>query len=271
VALADGAISDLVEPAMISGQFAGDQRFLRGLYSGGTLAYEAVLILQDYIPAVYSNVPLREGHHVLKNSLVSEQSSIVDLGEDEFTFGRLHPMMDNTFRIQRLRQEADDPEVAVILMDVVLGYGAHPNPASELAPAISEAISSAKNGGRRLEIVTVVVGTDDDPQGLNEQIKMLEEAGARVDTRNDLAVRYAGQLIQNLSQPAQRPSDFLSGQEIDLEMMKRPLAGINAGLESFAISLKTQGAEAIHVDWRPPASGNDKLAAILQRMKNRQS
>jgi hypothetical protein len=100
---------------------------------------------------------------------------------------------------------------------------------------------------------------------------MLEEAGARVDTRNDLAVRYAGQLIQDLSQPAQRPSDFLSGQEIDLEMMRRPLAGINAGLESFALSLKTQGAEAIHVDWRPPASGNDKLAAILQRMKKRQS
>ena len=69
----------------------------------------------------------------LKNSLVSDENTIVDLGEDEFTVGRLHPMMDNTLRIQRLHQEAEDPEVAVILLDVVLGYGSHPDPASELA------------------------------------------------------------------------------------------------------------------------------------------
>jgi hypothetical protein len=102
-------------------------------------------------------------------------------------------------------------------------------------------------------------------------MKKLEEAGARVDTRNDLVVRYAGRLIQNLSQQTHRPSKFLSGQEIDLDMLKRPLAGINAGLETFASSLRAQDAAAIHVDWRPPASGNDKLAGILQRMKNKQS
>jgi FdrA protein len=106
---------------------------------------------------------------------------------------------------------------------------------------------------------------------LNGQIKQLTEAGARVDTRNDLAVRYAGRLIQTLGQSSQVPAAFSSGKEIDLAMMKRPLAGINAGLESFAASLKAQGAPAIHVDWRPPASGNEKLAGILQRIKNRQS
>ena len=78
-------------------------------------------------------------------------------------------------------------------------------------------------------------------------------------------------MIQTLSQSAEVAAEFLSGQEIDLEMMRRPLAGINAGLESFALSLKEQGAAAIHVDWRPPASGNDKLAGILQRMKSKQT
>ena len=80
----------------------------------------------------------------LENSLISQEHTIVDLGEDEFTVGRLHPMMDNELRIQRLETEAADPEVALILLDVVLGYGSHPDPASELAPAIESAIKSAR-------------------------------------------------------------------------------------------------------------------------------
>ena len=132
--------------------FAMGQRYLRGLFSGGTLAYEALLLLRAYLPAVYSNTPLEKGQNRLANSLVSQEHTVIDLGEDEFTVGRPHPMLDNTLRIQRLRQEAQDPEVAVILLDVVLGYGAHPNPASELAPAIKEAIGKAKEAGRRLDL-----------------------------------------------------------------------------------------------------------------------
>ena len=86
-------------------QFAAGQQYLRGLFSGGTLAYEALLLLQDYVPAVYSNVPL-EKEYRLANSLTSQAHTIVDLGEDEFTVGRLHPMMDNDLRIRRLAQEA---------------------------------------------------------------------------------------------------------------------------------------------------------------------
>ncbi len=248
--------------------FTNGQKYLRGLFSGGTLAYEALLILQDYLPTVYSNAPLKKGHNVLENSLVSRENTIVDLGEDEFTVGRLHPMMDNTLRIQRLQQEANDPDAAIILLDVVLGYGSHPDPAGELAPAISEAIATAKKSGRHLEVVAVVVGTDEDPQGLDEQIEQLKAAGAWVDTRNDVAVRYAGEIIQALNQPAQvaKPAAV---KEVDLEIMKQPLAAINAGLESFADSIKDQDAAAIHVDWRPPASGNEKLASILQRMKKK--
>jgi FdrA protein len=270
VELAGKPASETVEPAVDLDKFAEGQKYLRGLFSGGTLAYEALLILQDYLPAVYSNAPLKKGHNVLKNSLVSEENTVVDLGEDEFTVGRLHPMMDNALRIQRLQQEAGDPEVAIILLDVVLGYGSHLDPASELAPAIKAAIAQAKEAGRCLEVVAVVVGTDEDPQGLEEQIEQLKVAGAWVETRNDVAVRYVGQVIQTLDQPAaQAPRESLQGKAVGLEMMQQPLAGINVGLESFAESIKEQEATAIHVDWRPPAGGNEKLAGILARMKKK--
>jgi FdrA protein len=269
VELAENSPSETDEPDLDLAAFADSQKYLRGLFSGGTLAYEALLILQEYLPTVYSNAPLKKGHNVLENSLVSQENTIVDLGEDEFTVGRLHPMMDNTLRIQRLRQEADDPEVAVILLDVVLGYGSHPDPAGELAPAIAQAVAAAKEAERHLEVLAVVVGTDEDPQGLENQIEQLKAAGTWVDTRNDVAVRHAGQIVRALSQSDQTPKPTI-GKPVGLEMMKQPLAAINAGLESFAESIKEQDATAIHIDWRPPASGNEKLASILQRMKSKQ-
>ncbi len=250
------------EAASLDG-FAPEQRYLRGLFSGGTLAYEALLLLQDYVPAVYSNAPLKEEYR-LANSLVSQAHTIVDLGEDEFTVGRLHPMLDNDLRIRRLQQEAGDPEVAVILLDVVLGYGAHPDPASELAPAIAEARADSEKAGRHLEVVAVVIGTDEDPQDLYAQIQQLQEAGARVETSNDAAVRYVGRLLRSLN-PI---STIQSPVPVDLSVLHQPLAAINAGLESFAESLQAQDAPVIQVDWRPPAGGDERLMAILQRMRS---
>lgn len=266
VELVKQAESPAAEPEFDTSKFAEGQKYLRGLFSGGTLAFEALLILQDYLPVVWSNAPIKKGHNVLKNSLVSEEHTIVDLGEDEFTVGRLHPMMDNTLRIQRLLQEAEDPEVAVIVLDVVLGYGSHLDPASELAPAIKEAIAKAKSAGRHLEVVAVVVGTDEDPQDMDAQIEQLQGAGALVDTSNDFIVRYAGGVVQALAQPTEEaPAPRFK--PVDLDQMNQALAGINAGLESFAQSIQEQEAAAIHVDWRPPAGGNEKLMAILERMK----
>jgi len=240
--------------------FAAEQRYLRGLFSGGTLAYEALLILQGYLSAVYSNVPLKKEHR-LANSLISQEHTIVDLGEDEFTVGRLHPMLDNDLRIRRLQQEADDPEVAVIMLDVVLGYGAHPDPASELAPAIAQARARAKQAGRHLEVVAIVVGTDEDPQDMDAQVQQLKAAGARVETSNEAAVHYVGHLLQSPISNIQylRP--------VDLSVLHQLLSAINVGLESFTESLMAQGAPVIQVDWSPPAGGNEKLMAILERMR----
>jgi FdrA protein len=246
----------------VEDRFSPGQHYLRGLFSGGTLAYEALLLLQDYLPVVYSNVPLKKEHR-LANSLVSQEHTIVDLGEDEFTVGRLHPMMDNDLRIRRLQQEAEDPEVAVILLDVVLGYGAHPDPASELAPAIARVRTAAQEAGRYLEVIAVLVGTDEDPQDLEAQSRQLTEAGARVKTSNDDAVRWAGRLIRSLNPMP----GFQQPKPIDLSILHEPLSALNVGLESFAESLKIQGAPVIQVDWRPPAGGNERLMAILERMR----
>jgi FdrA protein len=248
-------------------RFAPGQRYLRGLFSGGTLQYEALLILQNYLPVVYSNAPL-DKRNKLEDSLVSKEHTIIDLGEDEFTVGRLHPMMDNDLRIRRLEMEAADPEVAVILLDVVLGYGAHSDPAGELAPAIAGGIKAAKAAGRHLEVVAVVCGTDEDPQGMEAQIKQLQDAGARVETSNDAAARYVGRTLTAIESSIE-PAPPSKMRQVDLVPLKGPLAGINLGLESFAESLKEQGAQVIHVDWKPVAGDNERLVNILERMKQK--
>jgi FdrA protein len=247
-------------------KFSSGQRYLRGLFSGGTLAYEAQLILRDYLPAVYSNAPLKKELR-LADSLTSQEHTLIDLGEDEFTVGRLHPMMDNDLRIRRLDKEAGDPQAAVILLDVVLGYGAHPDPASELAPAIAKARKIAADGGRYLEVVAVVSGTDEDPQNMADQIRALKEAGAVVATSNDVAARCVGRLLRALNQTGRAAQSPLA--EVDLSAIKQPLAAINIGVDSFTESLVAQAAEVVHVDWRPAAGGNEKLMDILARMKRK--
>ncbi|MEJ2412881.1 MAG: acyl-CoA synthetase FdrA [Anaerolineales bacterium] len=246
-------------------QFSPDQRYLRGLYSGGTLAYEALLILKSFLPGVYSNVPIDKNFR-LENSLTSREHTIIDLGEDEFTVGRLHPMMDNELRIQRLETEAADPETAVILLDVVLGYGSHPDPAGELAPAIEAARQNAAKKGRHLEVVVTLTGTDADPQDRDAQGSALEAAGARIFLSSEAAVRYAGRLLKALQNRDQagKESEF---SPVDLESLTSEFTAINVGLDSFTASLKTQEAEVVQVDWKPSAGGNADLAALLEKMK----
>jgi FdrA protein len=227
--------------------------YLRGLFSGGTLAYEAVLGLQAVLSPLYSNAPIRESQK-LPDPLKSRAHTIVDLGDDVFMVGRLHPMIDNDLRLRRLRQEAADPEVGLILLDVVLGEGAHPDPARELAPAIAEVKKA-----RPLEVVALVIGTDADPQKMETQIERLQDAGAIVFRTATEATDY---VARRMSSP---PVD--AGVPVALETLNQPLAAINVGLESFYTSLVGQGASAVHVDWRPPAGGNEKLAGILARMR----
>ena len=248
---------------------------LRALYSGGTLAYEALHLLQDVLPSVHSNTPL-PGGPLLTNPHQSQGHTVVDLGGDAFTVGRLHPMLDNELRIRRLLQEARDAETGMILLDVVLGDGAHADPASELAPAIGEAIKVAAKDGRRLTVVAVVIGTDADPQGLDRQIEQLKAVGAIVFTCHDEAVRavassFGGETDdrQHRIAPLSQAKEERDGAATADPPVTASFAAINVGLESFSDSLRVQGAAVVHVDWRPPAGGDEKLAGLLTRLKGR--
>lgn len=235
-----------------SGSSKGGKGYLRGLFSGGTLAYETMLGLQAVLSPLYSNVPIQK-EQALEDPLNSIAHTIVDLGEDVFTQGRLHPMMDNDLRIRRLNQEIEDPETGIILLDVVLGEGAHPNPAAELGPAIQAAAKKRPD----VVFLAVVVGTDEDPQDLQGQIKTLKKAGVQVFQSTTEAVAYIA-----AQQPPVETPDFPS------TYFEKPLAAINVGLETFYDSLTSQGAQAVQVDWRPPAGGDEKLMDILAKMKN---
>ena len=171
-----------------------EQKYLRGLFSGGTLCYEAQVIWRDTLKGpVLSNAPLRHENQ-LADSLRSVKHTCVDLGEEEFTVGRPHPMIDNDLRIRRLLQEARDPAVAVIMLDVVIGYGAHPDPASELGPAIQQA---KQLSDRELIVVASVTGTEQDPQHLSAQIATLQNAGAIVCDSNAAAAKLVATLIKD--------------------------------------------------------------------------
>jgi len=172
-----------------------NQQFLRGLFSGGTLCYEAQVIWEEMPDSpIYSNAPL-PGGTALPDSTKSFQHTAVDLGEEEFTVGRPHPMIDNDLRIRRLLQEAHDPEVAVIMLDVVLGYGAHPDPASELGRAVEDAQRLARGEGRELLVIASVTGTEEDPQGFSRTVSALERAGALVCDSTSAAARLSGLIV----------------------------------------------------------------------------
>jgi len=166
------------------------QRYLRGLFSGGTFCAEAQILFKDMLTDVYSNAPAGNAL-CLKDSLKSEKNTVIDLGEDEFTVGRPHPMIDYSLRNRRIAEEAADPECAVILLDVILGYGANADPASELFSVIVQA-------SKTVTVVCSVTGTDSDPQDRSTVAKRLAEAGAIVMPSNAAACNFAGDIVRLL-------------------------------------------------------------------------
>lgn len=228
--------------------------YVRGLFSGGTLAYETLLGLQASLSPIFSNAPITD-YQLLRDPLHSEAHSIIDLGDEFFMVGRLHPMIDNDLRVRRMKQESADEQVGMILFDVVLGEGSHPDPAGELTPVIQEIKTHRPN----IEFVAIIIGTEADPQNIESQMELFKEAGVKIFRTATEAVEYV-----SLRFGTDRKYEFTP---IHLEQLKQPLAAINVGLESFYESLTSQGAQAVHVDWRPPAGGNEKLAALLAKMK----
>ncbi len=185
----EGATDELAGE-LVSARRPG-QRYVRALMSGGTFASEAQVVFADLgLGDVYSNVP-HGGAGRLDDPLVSRANTVVDMGSDEFTVGRPHPMIDYSLRVKRIRKEASDPATAVILLDVVLGYGSHPDPASELSEAVRRA-------SERVAVVCSVTGTDLDPQGRRGVYMALADAGARIARTNAEACMVAGRVARLL-------------------------------------------------------------------------
>lgn len=173
-------------------QLSDDQKYIRGLYSGGTFTSEALLTIKELVGESYSNAAL-EPEYELEDARKSQEHTIVDMGEDEFTaeLGKPHPMIYHGLRQERIMKEAEDSETAVILLDVVLGHGADEDPGGALASTIKDAKELAEEEGRYLPVVASVCGTSQDPQTLEEQEEKLRDAGVIVMPSNAQAARMA--------------------------------------------------------------------------------
>jgi FdrA protein len=159
---------------------------LRGLFCGGTLCDEAMLIASAELGAIRSNIALQPDW-ALDSSLTSADHTMIDFGDDALTQGRAHPMIDPSLRTQHLQSALADPRTGVVLLDVVLGHGAHPDPVAELLPVLVEA---------EVPIVVSLIGARQDPQNLDSAAQRLHDAGASVFTSNAAAARHAVSLIQ---------------------------------------------------------------------------
>ena len=174
------------KPGRVASGRAGG--FLRGLFAGGTLCDEAMLIAADRLGPITSNIPLAGGRPV-GDDLASVGHTMIDFGDDRLTQGRPHPMIDGSIRVDRLRAEVADPTTGVVMLDVVLGLGAAADPASELADAVADATAAG------IPVVVSVIGSQDDPQGLASQIATLHDAGAWVFLSNADAAHAALDLL----------------------------------------------------------------------------
>jgi succinyl-CoA synthetase alpha subunit len=247
---------------------------LRGLFCGGTLADEAMLIAADQLGDVRSNIPLRPDL-ALGPDLRDGGHVVIDFGDDSMTQGRAHPMIDPSLRLERIGIEAADPTCGVLLLDLVLGHGAHPDPATELAAAIRAARETAAAAGRDLPVVVSLTGTSGDPQGLDRCAESLADAGATVLLSNTNATRHAIHLLGRPTRPVEpAPSRAAYGtvETAGHDGTVSPLHGLlsseltvaTAGAGLFADSLRAQAVSVMEVDWQPPMPGTERdLATVL--------
>ena len=163
----------------VRNKLAPSQRYIRALMCGGTLCDELMFLAQERFQNVYSNIA-KDPAHRLADTERSVEHSFIDFGDDAYTRNRPHPMIDPSLRIERFLREAQDPSVAVVVMDFIVGFGAHTDPVGATLPAIEQAKAQAQREGRHLEILGYVLGTDGDTPPLAEQTRKLAAAGVTI-------------------------------------------------------------------------------------------
>lgn len=240
------------------------EKTVKGLYSGGTLAAEAGMLISDALEL--GGLVKKEGYILNANGY-----EVMDLGDDMYTQGKPHPMIDPEVRINKIKEYAQDENTGVILFDCVLGYGSHPDMAGALCEAITEAKDTAKAQGRTLEFVATVCGTKQDPQNYDEAVKTLENVGVLVEDSNAKAVRlalklkgidYIGVDKQRVEKDVKTTSLPEISQQVHDLLNTKPRV-VNVGLKSFTDSIIEHGAKTVQYDWKPAAGGNKKLIKIL--------
>ena len=169
-------------------------KYIRGLYTGGTLAYEAQLILKDKVQNLYSNIAIDKKYN-LENPELSKENTIIDMGEDFFTDGLPHPMIDPNQRANRIIKDGLDKDTALVLFDCVLGYGSHEDPSNSIVKAINEV---KKARGNSILFVGSVTGTDRDPQNRLDQENKLKKAGALILPTNAQASEFVASFYKKL-------------------------------------------------------------------------
>ena len=188
------------EEAQPAGQqraaWTSEQRFIRGLFAGGTFCYQSHQILHAAGLPVYSNAPL-DTKYLLAPSEGSRQHTLIDMGDEVFTLGRLHPMIDGTLRRQRILAESGDPSVAILLLDFILGYNASPDPVGDILDAILEGQRTRPKQAGKLVVVASMCGTDGDPQNLVHQTELLHQAGVLVFKTNARATSFCRELLRS--------------------------------------------------------------------------
>ncbi len=248
-----------------------------------------MLILEKSLGPIFSNVPLSPDLKItIRNPLsdIRNQYVCLDLGADEFTIGRPHPMIDLSTRIERILLEANNPDVRIILLDVVLGYGAHSDPAGALAPAIMDAKARAEAQGRTLYVVASVCGTDADPQKFSRQVDKLREAGVIIAESNADAARLVVAMLDHdkvlqedrshavppghelpdavsMNRPGRNVAHVAPAGEKIADLLSGPPRVLDMGVPTFADTLTQVGAPHLHIDWRPPAGGDPALGRVL--------
>ncbi|WP_066289966.1 acyl-CoA synthetase FdrA [Bacillus sp. FJAT-29937] len=246
-----------------------EQKTIKGLYSGGTLGYEAATLISRGLNLGSTD------HHEDGYLLNANGFEIIDLGDDIYTQGKPHPMIDPDTRIQFFQKAAQDESTAIILFDVVLGYGSHEDMAGALIPGIKKIQNAAKENGRNIYFVGTVCGTDQDPQDIDEQKAKLEQAGVILRDSNNQAILTALAMldiqieeVQKEVVPAKETSsaDIAVSEAIEKLLTSKPNV-VNVGLKKFTDAITANGGRVVQFDWRPVAGGNPRMRKILSVLR----
>ncbi|MCS3409729.1 acyl-CoA synthetase FdrA [Serratia sp. AKBS12] len=225
------------------------ERKIIGLFTGGTLAAEAAMILGEHLDAK------SDQRHTQGIMFQAAGHQLIDLGDDVYTVGKPHPMIDPTARHQQILALAERPEIGVLLLDVVLGYGSHADPAGMAANAVTE-LRARRGTSTPLVAIATITGTEQDPQQRSVQLNTLLNAGIVVMNNLEEAVLLALQLI------TPGPGDGFA----PLHALLQDARVINVGLRSFADELQANGCPVVHYQWSPVAGGNAQLANLLKQL-----